>query len=91
MFGDGDWLPDRQAKQERRFLKWMQAVAGEKIVAIEMGAGVAIPTVRRVCEAAGDPHIRINPQDSEAGRSSISLPLGALEGLSQIDQWWQRG
>jgi len=91
MFGDGDWLSDRQSEQGRRFNKWVRKIVGKKIVAIEMGAGVAIPTVRRICESMGDPHIRINPQDFEAGWGAISLPLGAMEGLKRIDEWWQKG
>jgi len=87
MFEDGDWLEDRQRKQNRRYQKWIDSLAGENLVAIEMGAGTAIPSVRRECETVANQHIRINPRDFETGPKSISLPLGAKEALRRIDEY----
>jgi hypothetical protein len=37
------------------------------------------------CESAGGTLIRINPSEPEVPDGGISLPLGALKALSQID------
>jgi len=50
-----------------------------------MGAGTAIPTVRRTSDAMDGPTIRINPRESHGGFNTISVPLGALEALNRID------
>jgi NAD-dependent SIR2 family protein deacetylase len=86
MFDDGDWVRARTEKQNDRYRRWIEEVAGRRVVAIEMGAGLAIPTVRRQCEAVGDPLIRINPREPETPAGGISLPLGALEALARIDR-----
>jgi hypothetical protein len=54
-------------------------------VAIEMGAGLAIPTVRRECQGRARTLIRINPREPETQAGGISLPMGALEALTRID------
>ena len=54
-------------------------------MAIELGAGLAIPTVRYECERQSSVLIRINPRESDTPAGGIALPLGALEALSKID------
>ncbi|HUQ70496.1 MAG TPA: hypothetical protein VM165_13275 [Planctomycetaceae bacterium] len=54
-------------------------------MAIELGAGLAIPTVRHECERRGRMLIRINPREPQTPAGGISLPMGALEALSRID------
>ena len=57
----------------------------QRPVVVEAGAGTAIPTVRYLGEKAGCPLIRINPAESAVDRHrDISIPLGALEGISRI-------
>lgn len=93
MFGDGYWVSHRSDKQERRYWAWRnklkKAVANTKsnvsIVTIEMGAGKAIPTVRYASDAMAGTTIRINPRDSDGNANTMSLPLGALEGLQLLD------
>ena len=53
------------------------------VVAIELGAGLAIPTVRRECEACASMLIRINPREADEP-GGISLPLGALAALERM-------
>jgi len=91
MFGDGLWIPDRSAAQERRFDDWRRNVrtSGGKLLIIEMGAGPAVPTVRMTCEDVAFDNensilIRINPRDPQVPDGHISLPLGALEALKLL-------
>lgn len=86
MFGDYDWLPMRYAEQRRRYDEWLDRVRGKQVVAIELGAGLAIPTVRRECEMQGRMLIRINPREAETPQGGISLRLGALEAISRIEK-----
>lgn len=90
MFNDSDWHPERTAAQERRLERWLARVEGRRLVIVECGAGRAVPTVRRACEAIaarpGARLVRINPREPEAPLGAISLPAGALEALTAIDE-----
>jgi len=46
MFGDWDWLPHRTEAQEQRSWKWRAEIEGSRLAVIELGAGLAVPTVR---------------------------------------------
>jgi|TARA_B100001079_G_scaffold262956_1_gene265625 NAD-dependent SIR2 family protein deacetylase len=89
MFGDWCWDSSRSGKQKIRHDKWLQQQEDEKIVLIEIGAGMGIPSVRYQCESLlvdkRGTLIRINIRDSEAPVGNISLPMGGLEALRQID------
>lgn len=86
MFGDWGWAPQRFYDQARRYEAWLSALEGSRVVAIEIGAGTAIPTVRYECERHGRTLIRINPREPETGAGGIPVPLRALEALRQIDR-----
>jgi NAD-dependent SIR2 family protein deacetylase len=85
MFDDWAWDDARTSEQFERYEAWLRRAAGRRMVAIEIGAGLAIPTVRRECEARGDLLIRINPREAETRAGGISLAMGAMEGLAAID------
>jgi NAD-dependent SIR2 family protein deacetylase len=97
MFGDWEWDRARYEEQHtrysrwlydiegNRYARWLHRVEGRRVVAIELGAGLAIPTVRDECEARGQTLIRINPREADTPAGGISLPMGALEALSEID------
>jgi NAD-dependent SIR2 family protein deacetylase len=85
MFADAEWLPARTNGQIALYERWRRSVQNRRLVVIEIGAGMAVPTVRIECEAAGHKLIRINPRQYEVTDGGISLPLGALEGLRAID------
>lgn len=89
MFGDWSWLPDRTQGQEMRFDLFVEQHRDHSLMIIEMGAGTAIPTIRYTSERLGDHPgatlVRINPREPQAPRPHLSLPCGALEGLSGID------
>lgn len=85
MFNDWGWRSTRSQEQFDRYLLWAERMDGQHVVAIELGAGLAIPTVRIECEGRGTRLIRINPREAETHPPGISLPLGALEALQRID------
>lgn len=85
MFDDGGWVPTRYAEQRRRYTGWLRRTEGPKVVAIEFGAGLAIPTVRWECEQRGHVLIRVNPREPQTPAGGIELPVGALEAVSRID------
>ena len=84
MFNDDTWLAWRVEAQYERYRGWQALVSGKRIVAIEMGAGVAIPSVRSQCERFKT-LIRINPREPEVPTGGISLAMGALDALRLID------
>jgi NAD-dependent SIR2 family protein deacetylase len=88
MFRDSYWVAGRSEAQEKRCLEWEKNLFG-KVVAIECGAGTAIPSVRRNCESFVRTHggtlIRINVRESKAPSGSIGMPCGALAGLAMIE------
>ncbi len=92
MFGDWDWLSQRSDWQMKRFNDWKKEVAAEKIkvAVIEIGAGTAIPSIRRMSESAAKefrtPLIRINPRDYQGLPGTLKLPYGGLEGIQKICQ-----
>lgn len=89
MFGDYAWIGDRTARQQERFREFLARQTGKRIVVIELGAGTAIPTVRaaseRIGALSGARVIRINPREPQIGPPHLSLPCGALEGLTGIE------
>ena len=87
MFGDHRWLSDRTYEQQRRYAEWLNGLHGKRLTVIELGAGLAVPTVRYECEQLGGTLIRVNPRDSQGPQDTISLPLGALDALQRIDAY----
>lgn len=89
MFGDGGWLERRAEEQEARLRQWLTKV--ERPVVIELGAGVAIPSVRAftrtVQKDMNGRLVRLNPREPKvASPRDTGLAMGALEGLRAIAQ-----
>jgi hypothetical protein len=98
MFGDGEVDLARVDAQEGRFRRWRDAELpkGAKLAVVEVGAGLAVPTIRRLAEreASMEPTatlVRINLDDSQLpaalvreGRA-VSVARGALDALQAID------
>ncbi len=83
MFNDGGWIATRTEAQYERLRAW-RATAG-KLVVIELGAGVDIPSVRRMSALQRAPLVRINPRAPQLeGCAGVALPLGALAALQRI-------
>lgn len=84
MFDDPYWLAWRTEMQWTRMQEWLAGVRNP--VAVEIGAGGAIPTVRHFCETHGRALIRINPQDAKVhGRRTIGLAAPAREVLLALE------
>ncbi|GAB2871746.1 NAD-dependent SIR2 family protein deacetylase [Lentzea nigeriaca] len=86
MFGDWGWVPHRSQAQLDALTSWRRSA--RSLVVIEVGAGTAVPTVRRQAElasAANGALIRINTREPDVrhGRG-VSLPVGALEALTAL-------
>jgi len=45
MFGDSQWVEKHAERQEKQLASWFKR--GQRLVVVEVGAGRAIPTVRR--------------------------------------------
>lgn len=93
LFGDGGWDPRRTDAQEARLAALLEAVRGEEVVVIEVGAGTAIPTVRWFAEELTRSHaatlVRINPAEADGGH--VALRAGGLEALTAIADALERG
>ncbi|HSY18238.1 MAG TPA: Sir2 family NAD-dependent protein deacetylase [Candidatus Acidoferrales bacterium] len=92
MFNDFDWVHERSAEQQKRFVQWQRRLEGHaaKIAVIEMGAGAAIPSVRheseRMVKRPGRTLIRINPREPEVPAGQFGLAMGALAGIRELDE-----
>lgn len=88
MFGDYGWIPDRTEAQRDRFDESINSKKW-KICVIEIGAGDSVYTVRALGEHFVYRHkasfIRINPENELTLNEGAHLKIGALEGLSILD------
>ena len=92
MFDDWDWNSSRTNMQELKYKQWLRTVESKckKLAIIEIGAGLAIPTIRRKGEFITSYNlncklIRINPRDFKINHNSgFSISLGGLDGLRKI-------
>jgi NAD-dependent SIR2 family protein deacetylase len=84
MFGDWQWVEKHADRQEKQLASWLEAA--QRLVVVEMGAGRALPTVRRFSECHGPRVIRINPREYTipAGKG-LGISGGASETLRRLD------
>lgn len=85
MFDDWEWDSTRFEVQQANYTDWLRRCARRRIVAVELGAGLAIPTVRHECQSRAETLIRINPREPETPCGGIPLAMGALDALQAID------
>lgn len=86
MFNDFAWHPDRTEKQLNRYGAWLAGLNGRRLVVIELGAGLAVPSVRHECQRQDGTLIRINVREAQVPSGGISIAMGALAALEQLDQ-----
>lgn len=92
MFNDGGWDERVWVRQRTCFSEWLSGLDTRRVVAVECGAGKAIPTVRNTCEmiidGIGPPAllVRLNVRESDVPPGQIGIPVGALAGLRAIDE-----
>ncbi len=87
MFNDTGWCDSRALMQSEQQNVWLTSVA--KPVVIELGAGIAIPSVRnfseRIVKSYGGRLVRINPQEPGVTTAlDVGLRMGATEALRGI-------
>jgi NAD-dependent SIR2 family protein deacetylase len=89
MFGDWGWNSIRTDAQMRRLNSWVDSLGKARVVIVECGAGLAIPTVRHTCQqiarVCGGTLIRINVREPDVPDGHISLSMGALAALRAVD------
>lgn len=94
MFGDYGFIGDRV---EEQYAKYDEFIKGLKkttqLVIVEIGAGLAVPTVRHESESLtrkfpNSTLIRINPREPQCTgvSNAIELPMNAKECLEMIDE-----
>ena len=90
MFGDWGWDSRRTREQGARMERWLLDLDLGSLVVVELGAGLAIPTVRRFCEGmasnAEPTLIRINARESEVPAGQVGVAMGARDALRAIDE-----
>jgi NAD-dependent SIR2 family protein deacetylase len=94
MFGDHDWIPDRTAEQAVRHRAFLRGGDRARLVVVELGAGTAVPTVRRQAELASATSgalIRINVREPHVrhGRG-VELSTSAAATLAALDDLLRR-
>lgn len=83
LFGDDAWVPTRTLGQLANLRKWISGT--ERAIAIEIGAGQAVPSVRMFAESFGTPLIRINLHDEHVDSDTATGIRGtALAVLQEI-------
>lgn len=84
MFGDWGWQSYRTDEQETRLHEFL--TTHQNSVVIEIGAGTAIPTVRRFGDGFAPRLIRINLREPTTPQGSIGLGMTGVHGIDEI---WQ--
>ena len=94
MFDDASWFSRRADAQHERYEAWLKKLVKStwaRLVVIELGAGNAVPTVRRTSDRVLLPTcgrlIRINPNEYDVPTGQIGLPFGAAEGIRRICEY----
>jgi NAD-dependent SIR2 family protein deacetylase len=92
MFNDWSWVSKRSDAQARREATWLDTLAENRarVVVLELGAGTAIPSVRRfshrIIHEFGGRLVRINPSDTTVpGSMDVGLAVGALQALRGME------
>ncbi|CAD6516394.1 SIR2 family NAD-dependent protein deacylase [Paraburkholderia metrosideri] len=88
MFNDSHWIENRTNQQIQHLENWIAQC--QNLVAVEVGAGRAIPTVRRFGEHYARRLIRINPREFKVSEDrGVGIAAGALDALEKIERLMQ--
>lgn len=86
MFDDWQWQEWPYMQQRQRLEIWLKKIKSPLV--IEIGAGVTIPTIRRMSEqlsGGGQRLIRINPTEATiVSQQGVSLSMGGLVGIQSV-------
>lgn len=92
LFEDDFFVSTTSAEQNFRYFEWQEKIKSKckNIIALEIGAGKTISTIRRYSEEFAGinyPLIRINPNDFETFKTNhFSIPIGAKDFLVQVKE-----
>lgn len=90
LFNDGTWVLERSHAQEQNLTAWLREVLGARVVILEFGAGLAIPTVRMLSEQVGRSRnatlLRVNVREAQVPAGHLGYPLGAMAFLRGVDE-----
>ncbi len=91
MFDDSGWVSDRTDMQWARYRRWINDLKEQRkrLLILEVGAGTAIPTIRRMTEdlfrcMPKATLVRINPGDFRVPDGAFSLQCCAKEGIDYL-------
>jgi NAD-dependent SIR2 family protein deacetylase len=88
MFGDADHDGRLGEAQLARFRRFLDHVGDAAVTIVELGAGTALPTIRRIGESlAASPTgrlVRINPREAHGPPGTIGLEAGARDALEAV-------
>ncbi|HEY9777082.1 MAG TPA: Sir2 family NAD-dependent protein deacetylase [Planktothrix sp.] len=88
MFADWSWIPSRTDKQQERLDRFLRECP-QPMVIVELGAGRAVPTIRRTSECLAKKYgavlVRINPREPDVPHPHISIANGAAATLIRIN------
>ncbi|MCD2194057.1 NAD-dependent protein deacetylase [Actinomycetospora endophytica] len=89
MFGDGSWVPGMHGERMAAHRAWLRAQDAAGVAVVELGAGTAVPTVRRHAELASASSgrlVRINVREPEVRHGhGVGLAAGAQATLEALD------
>jgi len=86
MFNDSHWIEPHSQRQIRQLESWI--AEWRNLVALELGAGRAIPTVRRFGERYARRLIRVNPRDFKIPQGrGVGVADKAPDFLERVDRF----
>ena len=91
MFGDGQWDDAHAAPRLHRHVEWLRGLRrdGARLAVVELGAGTALPTVRRQSElaaASSGALVRINAREPQVRHGhGVGLASPAASTLAALD------
>lgn len=91
MFRDDTYIDTRSKEQDKRFQKFLDKNKEKNILVFEIGSGPHVQTIRAKTRMLrteyGAKIIRINPKDYNMKLPNIGVAKGALEALTEIDNY----
>lgn len=91
MFRDYAYISKRSEEQEKRFQEFLTKHTENEIIVFEIGSGPHVQSIRKKTRMLGIKYnakiIRINPKDFKIKEPHIGIDKGALETLTEIDNY----
>eukprot|EP01017_Pseudomicrothorax_dubius_P011740 TRINITY_DN14462_c0_g1_i1.p2 TRINITY_DN14462_c0_g1~~TRINITY_DN14462_c0_g1_i1.p2 ORF type:complete len:109 (-),score=22.01 TRINITY_DN14462_c0_g1_i1:786-1112(-) len=97
MFNDWDWDSKRTNEQEGRYVGFKSKLENKKLVVIELGAGLSIPSIRHISESyllnskVQTTLIRINPRDQQLSYTTELMLKGREDCCIRLEEGSLKG